>query len=303
MRHISDYVIVYDMKSFFGFALLFIFFLSSSMGCASTEKNERSCNQEEIVMSEPAAAENSSSPFQAKVRFFGERKKPAARSILIMPPTGGTNYIDRRYAQELCNNNYDVYILNEWSEMSSRTIELTLHQNYYARAQRAISLVFSEISSEFIGMLGTSLGGLHTSVSLQTQPRLDAAFIITAGLPIIDVIMTSDQDAMIRLRKIRMQEFKFPNESELQKAIENVFHLEPTRLGEHFKNKKIGVALALNDRTVPTKSQQRLVDFFKPDTVLEYSSNHFWGIVKTWLFDSSEVVRFFNSASKTQASP
>lgn len=277
--------------------LTLLLFLISFSACASAEKPTRRCQPEALVFTE---VESADAPLTAQLSFYGHREKPSQKSILIMPPTGGTNYIDRRYAEELCQNDFDVYILNEWSEMSLKTIELNLHQRYYSRAQRAITLVLNSISSDFIGMLGTSLGGLHTSVSLQVQPRLDAAFIITGGVPIIEVIMNSDQEAMIKLKKLRKEKYNTTSDEELKAAIEKTFSLEPTALGEFYQNKKVGVAIALNDRTVPTANQQRLIDFFQPQTVLSYSSGHFWGIVKTWLFDSAEVVKFFNSASDSE---
>ena len=51
--------------------------------------------------------------FFVQTRFYpfsGSQK-----SILIIPPTGGTNLIDRSYARHLCAAGHNVYILDRWT--------------------------------------------------------------------------------------------------------------------------------------------------------------------------------------------
>lgn len=230
--------------------------------------------------------------------LFYHSEKPSEKTILIMPPTGGTNYIDKRYAKNFCGAGFDVYILNSWSGMDDSSIDLELHQRAYIRAQKAVSFVLKQVSSPFIGMLGTSLGGLHAAVSASFQPRISALFIIVAGAPITEVITTSDEKEMQDLFAARQKKYGFKDRNENRRALEKVFTMEPMGLGDGYKNKVIGMSVATADSTVPTLNQEKLAAYLKPKKIITLSSSHFWGIVKTWLFHSDEILVFFEENAK-----
>ena len=224
---------------------------------------------------------------------------PSDKSILLMPPTGGTNYIDKSYAKNFCAAGFDVYILDSWSRMTEPgSADLELHQRLYNRGQQAISTVLAQVKSPKIGMLGTSLGGLHAAVAASFQPRLNAVFIITAGAPITEVIMTSDQKAMQDLFAVRKIKYGFKDRAENLHALEKAFLLEPMKIGPGYRNKALGMAVATEDETVPTPSQKKLQAFWQPGKVITLPNGHFWGIVNTWLFHEDEVLNFFEENLK-----
>ncbi len=221
------------------------------------------------------------------------------KSIVIVPPTGSTNAIDRSYAKMFCHAGFQVSILNHWTADQETNSDLEIHQHFYSGAQRAIQLIFAEIKTPFVGMLGTSVGALHTAISTNTLEKLNASFLIVGGASIAEVVVESDQQAMVDLKKDRIERFHFKSDIEIVKAIDEKLKLEPMLQGELFKNKNIGMVIATEDTTVPTRTQNKLRDFFKPKTVIEINSNHFWGIIKSWLFHDDEILKFFNdSASK-----
>lgn len=262
-------------------------------GCAS-HPDERGC------VATPREY-TSGEEITVNVSYYGG-PAPVAKSIIIMPPTGGTNYIDRRYAAAFCDAGFDVYIMDNWSNKEFDTIELNRHQLFYTRSELAVTELLKGIPKGFVGMLGTSAGGLTTSISVQTQPRVQAAFLIVAGTPIIDVVMKSDQAAMIDLRKARHEKLGYKTDTDLLADLRKSFTLEPQQFGDRFKGKMIGMSIATDDSTVPTSTQTALQDLYKPQTVLTHQSGHFWGIVETWLFDTSDIVSFFEQAARAKSS-
>lgn len=260
-------------------------------GCAS-HPDERHCEISPRNYS-------SSDEITVNTTYYGG-KKPAAKSIIIMPPTGGTNYIDRRYAAAFCEAGFDVYIVDNWSHKEFDTIELNRHQLFYARSRLALTELLKGVPEGFVGILGTSAGGLTASIAVQTQPRIRAAFLIVTGTPIIDIVMGSDQEAMLELRKARYQKLGYKNDTDLLADLRKAFTLEPQQLGDQFKDKIIGVSIATSDSTVPTSTQIALKELFKAQKVITYDSSHFWGIVKTWLFDTSDIVSFFDQAAQVK---
>lgn len=239
--------------------------------------------------------------FKVDVTLFYD-DKPASKSLIIMPPTGGTNIVDRSYAKKFCRAGYEVYIINGWMKDQETRSDLDIHQSFYSKAQRAINYVTDEIKTPFIGMMGTSVGALHASVASATNPKLDAVFVIVGGTPIAEVIVTSDQKAMTDLKATRKKRFGFKNDQENIEAIGKVFHLEPMSQGELFKQKALGMAIADNDSTVSTLTQNKLREFWKPKTVIEISGGHFWGIVKMWLLHSHQILEFFEESAKSKKS-
>ena len=281
------------MKTYSKQQFLFLCLILTSLicfGCSSF--NGRSFTVSEVKYG--------SVEFQVNVAKYSG-SSPSNKSLLILPPTGGENYIDRSYARDFSRLGYDVYILQSWTGVDEISSDLEIHQRLYGRGQKAIELVLSEISSPYIGLLGTSVGALHGAIAAAKQNKLDSVFIITGGAPIAEVIVLSDQKAMLGLKQKRKDRFGFKNAEENKMAIDKNFSLEPMQLGDGFKEKDLGMVIAENDETVPTTTQQNLKNYWQPKKVISYSSGHFWGIVRTWLLDEDEVIQFFetNAISKT----
>lgn len=223
------------------------------------------------------------------------------KSIVIFPPTGGKNAIDRSYAKQFCKAGYNVAVINGWTNDQETKSDLEIHQHFYSGAQRAVQLTLAEIKTPFVGLLGTSVGALHSAIAANSIDRFNAVFLIAGGASIAEVIVTSDQQAMIDLKTARQSRYGFKNDAENIQAIEKVFTLEPMKLGTQFSKKAIGMVIANKDTTVATATQNQLKDFYKPQTVITLNNDHFWTIVKTWLFHSNEVQEFFDrNAAKTQ---
>ena len=56
---------------------------------------------------------------------------PSQKSLLILPPTGGENFVDRSYARQFTRAGYDVYIVREWTGMLEKSTDLEIHQRLY----------------------------------------------------------------------------------------------------------------------------------------------------------------------------
>lgn len=258
------------------------------VGC-TTFKKESGCS--------PQIVKLGSRDFSVEITSF-RPLLTTEKTLLIIPPTGGTNTIDISYGKNFCKAGYQVAVLNDWTNKEERVIDLELHQRFYTKAQKAISLVLAETKTPFIGMLGTSVGALHAAISANTIPQLDAVYLIVGGANIAEVIVGSDQEAMIELKAERKMKYGFKTDQEIIQAIDHVFKLEPLAQGSLYKNKDIGMVIAENDLTVPTEYQIKLRDFYQPKEILLLPNNHFWAIISTWLFHEDQVLEFFEDSFK-----
>ena len=220
---------------------------------------------------------------------------PKDRSVIIMPPTGGANALDRSYAKSLAKKGALVKVITGWSGDKEENIELILHQNLHARAVKAIKVVTENIPpAHKVSLMGTSVGGLYSSIAASQIDRLERVLVIGAGITIPSVIVHSDQKAMRDLREKRIKAFGFKSDEEYLMALSNNFNLDPKSLPEKFKSKKLGMVLISKDKTVPTINQQELLRHWSPDVKIVIDSGHFWGIVRAWWSYSNEIENFLN---------
>jgi len=237
--------------------------------------------------------------FQVELSKTGKAQE-SSKAVIIIPPTGGTNYIDRSYAKQLCKQGFDVYILNGWTNDDEYDLELEVHQRFYERGQRAIQIVLENINSSFIGILGTSVGAEHAAVAASNFSQIDSVFTIVGGAPISKIIAESSQEILATGRKERFSTYGFKSIDEYAAAIDKVFTLEPLKMNKVFLNKDIGMVLSSNDKIVPTKHQEELKKFWKPRIEITLSTDHFYTVVKTWFCYSDTILRHFKEGAEAK---
>ncbi len=217
----------------------------------------------------------------------------AKKTVLILPPTGGTNILDRSYARLLCAQGVDVYVLGRWTGDDEKNIDLGVHQRFYARSQRAIQAVLARVDTPFIGLLGTSVGAIFSAIAASGEEKVDAVFVITGGAPIASVIVQSDQGVMVEAKKKRFAIHGFRSDEEYYQALDKEIHLDPLKLPQGFKTKDLGMVVSSGDTKVPAAAQQALQSLWQPRTVYAFSDNHLGTILKAWFWHRGDIVRFF----------
>jgi len=236
------------------------------------------------------------SDFQAQVMQY-QCQQPSLQSILIIPPTGGTNFLDRSYAKVLCENGFDVVILERWTQDDEYSLDLQVHERFYERGQRAIGIVLENIKSPFVGILGTSVGAIHAAIAVAQFSKIRAAFSIAGGVSISEIVALSDQEVLVDAKEKRFKIHGFKNNQEYIEALKPYLTLEPLLLPSPL-GKQLGMMISTADKTVPTSSQRMLQNLWSPEMVLEVSGSHKSSIVKTWLFHRQKIVNFFKAASQ-----
>lgn len=221
----------------------------------------------------------------------------AKGSIFIYPPTGGENIIDRLYARQLANLGFEVFILQDWTGYEISGYEYSLHNVFYSSAQKALEQVAKqEATTENWGVLGTSVGALHASITLTVNPKVKTGFLIVGGLPIPEIIVQSSQQAMKDLKTKRYSMYHLKNDEEYIKELSAAFKYEPTKIQlEPTKAITTAMILSTNDDLVPYKNQVMAEKFFKPQTVLKSSLNHRNTIAWFGLFEPTTVTHFFKT--------
>ncbi|MFN2288151.1 MAG: hypothetical protein ABR578_07435 [Chromatocurvus sp.] len=223
------------------------------------------------------------------------------RAVIIMPPTGGTTFLESRYASRFCQAGFSVYVVSAWTGMSETSVELAIHNRLFGRAQRAIQAITEQAPEALVGLLGTSVGGLHAATAAGHLAGVSATFVIAAGAPVASVIAFTDQKALKTLRERRMEKFGFDSQAAYRDALAQEFHWEPLAFADAARDRPLGMVVVRGDRTVPTLYQEQLREAWQPD--VEYSVSgfpvgaHAVGILQAWWFHAQDILDFFVEAS------
>lgn len=261
------------MKLIYPIFLLVIMNINSSLACAGKEK--------------------SISNNEFKTHFLEFISYKAKKLVLIIPPTGGINFIDRSYAKEFCKKGISAVIIKNWSKDDELSFDLEIHTRFYTRAQKAIEVAIKYYHDFELGILGTSVGGIHASIATARFKELKSSLIIVSGGGIASIIVNTTQEILVEAKKKRFLKYKYKNEEEYRLALRKVIPFEPLGMSFNKAEKKLGMVISTNDDVVPTKNQLALKELWNPIVVSSSGLGHKLTVVKTWLLNSSEVISFF----------
>lgn len=227
-------------------------------------------------------------------KIFSRKPINPKGTIFIYPPTGGENIVDRLYARTLAAKNFEVFILQEWTNYDIKGVKYELHNIFYDSAQKALKKVSKLAHAKNWGVLGTSVGALHASVALTLNSDLKTGFMIVGGLPIPEIILNSSQPAMRELKSLRYKEYKLKDDRQYLKELSHVFQLEPMNQTQNYsKHKKIGAILSTNDNLVPYVNQKKAQVFFNTNPTKISPLSHVQTVAWFGLFRRSLVLNFF----------
>ncbi len=219
--------------------------------------------------------------------------KVSDRLVIVVPPTGGTTRIDLSYGEEFCKRGIASLVVNRWTDDQEYNLELSIHDRYYRRAQRALDLVLANSWERKIGILGTSVGALHAAIAEQRTDRIDSIFLIVGGAPISTLLATSDQKILADAKAARFKIYGFRSTDEYEVALKKVIPFEPLEINPAKLPKHFGMVISNSDGTVPTRNQIILKNAWNPSLVIESNWGHIPTIVKTWLCEQSRILEFF----------
>lgn len=221
------------------------------------------------------------------------------KSVLLLPPTGGENALDRNYALALCQAGFRVVLVKSWADDTLAELDLEMHDRGSIRMVTAVRHVVAWINPQRpkqLGVLGTSVGGISAALVLGYEPRLSAGFMIVAGAGMSRIIAHSTEATLSRLRDARMKEFGFKTADEYEAALARQLRIDPMDFVGYTGQKPVSIVIADADKTVLTETQLALWEAYGRPTVLHYDANHMWTIIRMATFQRHRVVNFFNGA-------
>ncbi|RYZ77505.1 MAG: hypothetical protein EOP05_01605, partial [Proteobacteria bacterium] len=120
----------------------------------------------------------------------------SGRAIILLPPTGGENIIDNKWANGFCKRGFRVAVVKTWEVMPENDVDLRMYDRTALRALVAIlhtTDYLQRTGAKSIGLLGTSLGAIQGAAAVGFDPRIKAAALIVGGIDLPEILTYSDE--------------------------------------------------------------------------------------------------------------
>ena len=266
-----------------------------------TDRGGRSgCSMRQLAIRGEDPYTKQSRPVRVTEYYRGdERQRIAARTIIVVPPTGGVNNLDEGYSSTFCTEGFRVLLVYGWEfDDSSLGLELETQNIASLRALVALKHVVEYANptrEKQLGVFGTSLGGLMASLLVGEDRRVAAAGLVVAGGIMPEIVAHTDEKNMSRLREARFRAYGYRDEMEYEAALRQVMRYDNQDLAQYTGAKPIWMSIALEDTKVPTKNQfdlQRAWNTRAEDT-MRVSGSHVEVIMRTFFAYRNDVTKFF----------
>lgn len=226
------------------------------------------------------------------VSFQHYRPESPRSAVIILPPTGGTTFLDRRYADLFCEHQMAVYLVTDWQGRDEQSYELNIHNRLLGRGQRAIELLLSRIDAMSVSIMGTSVGGIHAATAAARLEEIDRAVIIAAGAPVSSVIAWSEQSDLAAAREVRLRRLGFPDTAAYAAALDATIQWDPFRFRNRSSVPHVAMVMVEDDRVVATRFQRQLLSRWPEAKTWTVSGGHAAGIFTAWLLHAEDILEF-----------
>jgi hypothetical protein len=234
---------------------------------------------------------------------LGDEQVPA---VIILPPTGGMNYLDRQTAETLCDYNMAAIILktdfsNIVAQAEGDLLPPEDHEQAFYRVAAGIKAVMAMVAedenmdSSKVGLFGVSLGGILGSFVMSTQPNISAGYFVVAGGDIPEILAYSEQREVSAIRRKRMREQGFETKEEFENFLREHIPFDPMDMAPMMLPETLRMVIANRDDVVATENQRALQEAFGNPQTMYYESGHTQTVISFLLpfTGRRRVARFF----------
>lgn len=199
-----------------------------------------------------------------KFKTYTPKGKESSGQVLVLPPTGGENFSDRRIARKLCRSGLLVHVLN-YPQPSGMTLDLGIHERTTQLVLNSVEDFMLEYPQPTV-IVGASLGGIYASViyslAIDKNPDYEAFFPVkglvtaVAGGSLVDILMNSKIEGAVQQRQLRMSSGVYRDREDYRDQLERAIFTDPLKLAR--PSDSVLSYISLNDKKVPTKNQFQL---------------------------------------------
>ena len=259
------------------------------------------CQKKEVVLTtlDPVNQTPSDVKLTHYVRILADPSQ--AKTVIIMPPTGGVTPLDHYYAERFCLAGFRIALVESWTSDTLAELDMDMHDRAALRALTAVRHTIEYLKpnrSSQIGILGTSVGAISSALALGYESRIAAGALIVGGGGMPEIIATSTEKTLSKLRSDRMTSLGITGIKDYEDQLRQHVHIEPLDFINLSGKKSVWMMIATKDITVPTKNQFDLYHAFGDQDLLTYEDNHINTILYTAALHAPDIEKFFHEHLK-----
>lgn len=259
------------------------------------------CEKVEIELQVGESA--TGSKFNKSFTLFSPNLQKRVPVVIAVPPLMGIA-IEHVIAQKLCAKGMATIFaavnenLNPWKmEMPGWGFE----DKTIVRAVVSLRtlLDYIQTSSYFdptkVGILGSSLGGV-TALQLAgvESHRLRAIVTLVAGGNIPEILATSQQRRVKKLRRRRMENLSIESPEIYEELLRKTIRHDPLYFSHKVPKDKVLMIISNSDTAVPTANQRLLHQALGKPNSFEYSLGHIPTILYVAIMDFDKITSFLD---------
>lgn len=232
--------------------------------------------------------------FQVRYELYPSSAVGSAPWVVLLPPTGGINPLDRRYARQLQERGAHVFLVQEWTDAFIEADDLDVHEKGLKSSLRAFDLLRVRAGGARLRLFGTSLGGLYSAaIASHRHEGVEKMALVVTGGPLSRVVARSKLGSLKDLKERRRRVLGFSDDDAYERLLrEKIHHDFVGTLGYGLAPEKILMVIAGEDTAVPTDTQLALWRELGEPRHLDVAGGHLRTILQSYLWYSAELTAF-----------
>ncbi|MCO4755264.1 MAG: hypothetical protein KC478_12335 [Bacteriovoracaceae bacterium] len=269
------------------YAFLLLFMLNASDPLACTKERTKLANNESLIEYTPD-------------------KRTVLGQTLILPPTGGANFIDKKLARGLCRRGHKVYILN-YTQPNSVVKDLNIHDELTLRVFKTVNL-FLETHPEPTAIYGSSLGGIYASAMFSYGKKYSdqwpnfsklKTFVGTVtGGPLHEILTYSTTSDVKKQRKLRFSSDRYKSLDQYNQSLKKAINIDPLEYAS--PSKDVLLYISTQDSGVPARTQYNLADAYNAKVERIRWFGHAFAISMVGLTKAGEISNFIKKSASSR---
>ncbi len=217
-------------------------------------------------------------------------------SVIVVPPIYGDTVFDTWNARRFCHAGLQTAVIQNWEFYSDPGIDWEVHDRGALRAVTAIRHVLEYLFAKKpgpVGILGTSLGAMSSSLALSIEPRLTAGVLIVGGGPLHEILTKSSIKDSRALKTQRMKQDSFTSDEQYEQKLSESIQFDTLKYADQAATKNLWMFIATADTTVPHSTQWQLWQAWKKPKVTQKHLDHMGMIIYSFAFWSHSIRNYF----------
>ena len=236
-------------------------------------------------------------PSFVQVNFWDTKKTPD--NLTIFPTIEGAGFIEKALARYFARRGFWAVIPiipeleNPFDEHTTQRMD-----EMYLRVQQSALVIQEKLQSlnprgrNFL--MGASQGGIRSIMSAQALSHIDAIWANVAGGDFPSLYAYSEVDEIRNFRRAHMNQLNLKDPESYSSYLAQRLQYDPVK-GCELLDSRLSLVVALEDTSVPTSNQMKLLESCQPDKVKKLNSGHFRGVIDL-IFHKRDIRKFFEQS-------